>query len=261
VRVASSAEGSGKTVEAAIEAARSQLGVARDRLDVEVIQEPVASTFGVIGSPARVRVTVSDAGEPVPAGTNSAATNSAATTAREGAAIRPGPARGPRPPARGPRPPVEIDPEAAVQQSEAAGDFVEGLLELLDLEADITTWADQHGGHVEVEGPDLNVLVGKEGDTLSAVEELTRLAAVRSTGDRVRVVLDINGFRARRREVLVKLARETGERVAKAGRAEELAPMPPHERKIVHDVIAEMAGIVTESVGEEPHRRVAVLPG
>jgi spoIIIJ-associated protein len=265
--VASSAEGSGRTVEAAVEAARSQLGVTRDVIDVEVLQEPVSGSFGVIGSPARVRVTVRERSSPVavtaatvarPDGDTAAVSRPAAESRRLAVAADRSVAA--EAPPRPPRPRVDVDPEAAVQQAEAAGDFVEGLLELLDLEADITTWADQGGGHVEVEGPDLNVLVGRDGDALSAVEELTRLAAVRQTGERVRVVLDINGFRERRREALAKLARETGERVRENGKGEELAPMPPHERKVVHDVIAEMAGIATESVGEEPHRRVAIVP-
>lgn len=269
MHVASSAEGSGRTVDAAVEAARSQLGVPRDLLDVEVLQEPVTGTFGVVGSPARVRVTVRErAAErtaPVPVGGGVATRTTTDTPqGRPDRDTGPGPApvspqRG-QAPARPPRPRVEVDPEAAVQQAEAAGDFIEGLLELLDLEADITTWADQNGGHVEVEGPDLSVLVGRDGDTLSAVEELTRLAAVRQTGDRVRVVLDINGHRARRRDALAKLAQETGERVRDSGKGEELLPMPPHERKVIHDVIADMAGVVTESVGEEPRRRVAIMP-
>jgi spoIIIJ-associated protein len=262
VHVASSVEGSGRTVDAAVEAARSQLGVARDLLDVEVLQEPVTGTFGVVGSPARVRVTVreraaAERSASVPVGAGGVATRTAADTPQ---GRPPREAQRVPTPARPPRQRVEVDPEAAVQQAEAAGDFVEGLLELLDLEADITTWADQNGGHVEVEGPDLSVLVGRDGDTLSAVEELTRLAAVRQTGDRVRVVLDINGHRARRREALAKLAQETGERVRDSGSGEELPPMPPHERKVIHDVIAEMAGVATESVGEEPRRRVAIIP-
>jgi spoIIIJ-associated protein len=284
--VASSAEGSGRTVEAAVEAARSSLGVARDAVEIEVLQEPVQGTFGVVGRPARVRVTAREgAARDAPARdapareapardhadamavTAGAVVGRVATTPPAGGVPVAGDRRGgavseraPSPTPRPPRPRVDVDPEAAVQQAEAAGDFVEGLLELLDLEADITTWADKHGGHVEVEGPDLNLLVGRDGETLSAVEELTRLAAVRQTGDRVRVVLDINGFRERRREALAKLARETGERVLGSGSGEELAPMPPHERKVVHDVIAEMAGVATESVGEEPNRRVAIVP-
>jgi spoIIIJ-associated protein len=270
-----SAEGSGRTIEAAVEAARSQLGVPAGQLDVEVLAEPVPSSFGVIGSPARVRVTVregaaanssSTISSTLSTGTSSPSvveTPSAAVAVSSGAVatsvstvpVDRAPSR-PRPP----RLPVDVDPELAVQQAEAAGDFVEGLLELLDLEADITTWTDPAGGHVDVEGPDLDVLVGRDGDTLSALEELTRLAVVRQSGERARVMLDIDGFKQRRREALSVSAREAADRVRENGLPEELPPMSPYERKIIHDVVAELEGVATESVGEEPRRRVAIVP-
>lgn len=277
----SSAEGSGRTIEAAVEVARAQLGVPAGQLDVEVLAEPVPSSFGVIGSPARVRVTLREGAAPAetPSSTVSS-TLSTGTPAPSVAAPAPAPIpataavssgavatqvatapveRAPSRP-RGPRPPVDVDPELATQQAEAAGDFVEGLLELLDLEADITTWTDPAGGHVDVEGPDLDVLVGRDGDTLTALEELTRLAVVRQSGERARVMLDIDGFKQRRREELSTTAREIAARVRETGQTEELPPMSPYERKIVHDVVAELEGVATESVGEEPRRRVAIVP-
>jgi spoIIIJ-associated protein len=155
---------------------------------------------------------------------------------------------------------LEVDPELAAQQAELAGDFIEGFLELLDLEADITTWTDQLGGHVDVEGPDLDVLVGRDGDTLAALEELTRLAVVRASGERARVGLDVDGFRQRRRQDLENSAKEAANRVLESGQSEDLPPMPPYERKIVHDAIATIEGVETESVGEEPRRRVSIVP-
>jgi spoIIIJ-associated protein len=270
----SSAEGSGKTVEAAVLAASAQLGVPPAQLEVEILEEPVASTFGVIGSPARVRVTVRGApaeAAQVPAtvaASASAAADSPAVDAPvlDSAVVERLPAAPATPAAqassrpRGPRPPIEIDPELAAQQAELAADFVEGLLELLDLEAEITTWSDQSGGHVEVEGPDLDVLVGRDGDVLTALEEITRLSVVRSSGERARVSVDIDGFKQRRREELAVEARAIAERVRSQGLPEELPPMSAYERKIVHDVIAELDGVQTESIGEDPHRRVSILP-
>ena len=252
----SSAEGSGRTVEAAVQAASAKLGVAPVQVDVEVVQEPVPSSFGVIGSPAVVRVTVKGGavvGASAGPATGTVATAPAVTAAR---AVAQAPPRQPRPP----RPPLEIDPELAAQQAELAGDFVEGLLELLDLEADITTWTDLAGGHVDVEGPDLDVLVGRDGDVLTALEEITRLAVVRASGERARVTVDIDGFKARRREDLVAEAKAVADRVRAQGLPEELPPMSAYERKIIHDVIAELDGVDTESVGEDPHRRVSILP-
>jgi spoIIIJ-associated protein len=268
----SSAEGSGKTIEAAVEAASARLGVSPGQVDVEVVQEPVASSFGVIGSPAVVRVTARE-GAPVgaPAATAPAPATSDGRAAGVPSATAPAtpatPAMSaprvateapPRP--RPPRPPIEVDPEVAAQHAELAGDFVEGLLELLDLEADITTWTDQAGGHVDVEGPDLDVLVGRDGDVLTALEEITRLAVVRASGERARVSVDVDGFKARRREDLAAEARAVADRVKAQGLPEELPPMSAYERKIVHDVIAELEGVETESVGEDPHRRVSILP-
>lgn len=247
MRVADSAEGSGRTVEAAAEAARLQLGVARNLIDVEVLEEPVTGTFGVVGRPARVRVTVRDESASAPA--------VAAAPAVDGG-VPPVQLSG-RP--SGPRPRADVDPETAIQHAEVAGDFIEELLELLDLEADITTWGDPVGGHVDVEGPDLAVLVGKDGEVLTALEELTRLAVVRQTGDRARVGLDIDGYKRRRREIVATSARELAERVLREGGPAECPPMPPYERKIVHDVVAAMPGLHTESVGEEPRRRVVVV--
>lgn len=255
-----SAEGSGRTVEAAIEAARRHLGVPRDRLEVEIVQEPVPGSFGVLGTPARVVVTLRVGGD-VPAVDEQQASMPASSGHADGHAAPATPAR----PAGDRRPPPEraqipVDPELAAQQAELAADFVEGLLELLDLEADITTWSDDAGGHVEVEGPDLAVLVGRDGDVLGALEELTRLAVVRQSGERTRLSLDVDGFKQRRREVVSRSARETAERVLQHGLPEELPPMPAYERKIVHDVIAAMDGVATESVGEEPRRRVSIIP-
>jgi spoIIIJ-associated protein len=255
VQVADSAEGSGRTVDAAVEAARRQLGVDRNRVDVEVLEEPIASSFGVIGRPARVRLTLR--AEPRPDAGERGNGQADGDTRRPGE--RPLPAEEPRsgrPSA--PRPRADVDPETAIQHAELGGDFVEELLELLDLEADITTWGDPVGGHVDVEGPDLDVLVGKDGEVLTALEELTRLAVVRQTGDRARVSLDIDGYKRRRREIVAAAAREAAARVQRQGIPEELTPMPPYERKIVHDVIAETPGLHTESVGEEPRRRVII---
>ena len=100
----------------------------------------------------------------------------------------------------------------------------------------------------------------RAGATLEALQELTRLAVAQSTGVRSRLMLDIGGFRAKRRADLSALAAETAARVARSGQPERLSPMNPFERKVVHDVIAGVDGVHSESEGEEPNRRVVVLP-
>jgi spoIIIJ-associated protein len=153
-----------------------------------------------------------------------------------------------------------IEPEMVEADTERAGDFLEGLLDALDVDGDITTWVDEVGGHVDLEGSDLNILVGSNGETLDALQELTRLAVLRQSKRRVRLLLDINGFRVRQREQLVAVVKTTVEQVIKTREPHEFQPMTPAERKIVHDAVAAMDGVLTESLGEDPHRRVVIRP-
>jgi spoIIIJ-associated protein len=109
-------------------------------------------------------------------------------------------------------------------------------------------------------GDGLESLVGPGGATLDALQELTRLAVYRETGVRSRLMLDVGGHRARRRAELATIGREAAERVRASGEPERLAPMSPFERKVVHDAVAQVDGVVSESEGEEPERRVVVAP-
>lgn len=153
-----------------------------------------------------------------------------------------------------------IEPEMVEADTERAGDFLEGLLDALDVDGDITTWVDEVGGHIDLEGSDLEVLVGSNGETLDALQELTRLAVLRQSKRRVRLLLDINGFRARQREQLVAIVKATAEEVIRTREDHEFQPMTPAERKIVHDAVAAIDGAQTESLGEDPHRRVVIRP-
>jgi spoIIIJ-associated protein len=153
-----------------------------------------------------------------------------------------------------------IDPEMIEADTERAGDFLEGLLDALDVDGDITTWIDEAGGHIELEGSDLNVLVGANGETLDALQELTRIAVLRQSKRRVRLLLDINGFRSRQRDELISVVKATAEQVIRSREDHEFQPMTPAERKIVHDAVAAIDGVQTESLGEEPYRRVVIRP-
>jgi spoIIIJ-associated protein len=153
-----------------------------------------------------------------------------------------------------------IEPQMVEEDTERAGDFLEGLLDALDVDGDITTWIDDAGGHIDLEGPDLDVLVGPNGEALDALQELTRLAVLRQSKRRVRLLIDINGFRARQRERLASVVREAAEQVIRTREDHELQPMTPAERKVVHDAVAAIDGVRTESLGEEPHRRVIIRP-
>ncbi|MEU0136466.1 R3H domain-containing nucleic acid-binding protein [Streptomyces sp. NPDC006296] len=148
------------------------------------------------------------------------------------------------------------------QEGEIAADYLEGLLDIADLDGDIDmdVEADRAAVSIISESPrDLQKLVGRDGEVLEALQELTRLAVHRETGDRSRLMLDIGGFRAKKREVLAALGAKAADEVKSAGEPVKLEPMTPFERKVVHDAVA-AAGLRSESEGEEPQRFVVVLP-
>jgi spoIIIJ-associated protein len=147
-----------------------------------------------------------------------------------------------------------------VREGDVAGDYLERLLDILDVDGDIDLDVEGDRASVAIVGGRLGDLVGPGGATLDALQELTRLAVAQSTGVRSRLMLDIGGFRAKRRADLTALAGEAAQRVSQSRAPERLSPMNPFERKVVHDVIAGVAGVHSESEGEEPQRRVVVLP-
>ena len=157
----------------------------------------------------------------------------------------------------------EVDEEAELnlleQEGEIAADYIEGLLDIADLDGDIDMDVEGDRAVVSVVGATLDELVGDDGEVLEALQELTRLAVHRQTGARARLMLDVGGFRARRRSELAELGRSVAEEVARTGEPRKLSAMSPFERKIIHDAVA-LAGLRSESEGEEPHRRVVIFP-
>jgi spoIIIJ-associated protein len=145
------------------------------------------------------------------------------------------------------------------KESEIAADYLEDLLDIADLDGDIDMDVERDRALVSVVGGDLDDLVGRDGVVLEALQELVRLVVLTQTGQRSRLMLDIGGYRAGRRAVLTELGRTTAETVRSTGERVRLEPMSPFERKIVHDAVA-AAGLTSESEGEEPQRRVVVLP-
>ncbi len=144
-------------------------------------------------------------------------------------------------------------------EGEIAADYVEGLLDVADLDGDIDMDVEGDRAVVSVVGATLDELVGPRGNVLEALQELTRLAVHRQTGSRTRVMLDIGGYRIRRRSELAEAAQEAAAEVKRTGQPKTMWAMNPFERKIVHDAIA-AAGLGSESEGEEPDRKVVVLP-
>jgi spoIIIJ-associated protein len=144
-------------------------------------------------------------------------------------------------------------------EGDIAADYIEGLLDIADLDGDIDMDVEGDRAVVSVVGATLDELVGDDGEVLEALQELTRLAVHRQTGDRARLMLDIGGYRARRRAELAEYGRTVAEEVGRTGEPKALESMSPFERKIVHDAVA-AAGMRSESEGEEPNRRVVVFP-
>jgi spoIIIJ-associated protein len=148
-----------------------------------------------------------------------------------------------------------------VQEGDVAGDYLERLLDLVDYDGDIDLDVEAGRAMVSIDGgDDLAKLVGPRGVVLEALQELTRLAVQQQTGARSRLMLDIAQWRASRRSDLGELGRTTAQRVLEGGEPIRLQPMTPFERKIVHDAVAAVEGVRSESDGEEPHRRVVVFP-
>jgi len=145
------------------------------------------------------------------------------------------------------------------QEGEIAADYIEGLLDVADLDGDIDMDVEGDRAVVSVVGATLDELVGSRGEVLDALQELTRLAVHRHTGGRTRLMLDIGGYRAQRRTELTELGTSIADEVKRTGEAKALAAMNAFERKIVHDAIA-AAGLRSESEGIDPNRRVVVLP-
>jgi len=152
-----------------------------------------------------------------------------------------------------------VNPAELEQESEIAADYVEGLLDVADLDGDIDMDVEGDRALVSVVGGTLDELIGARGEVLEALQELTRLAVHRQTGNRTRIMLDVGGYRAQRRSELTELGRDAADEVRSSGVPQRLEAMTPFERKVVHDAVA-AAGLRSESEGEEPNRRVVVFP-
>jgi spoIIIJ-associated protein len=161
------------------------------------------------------------------------------------------------------QPEAEAEPETKLsrleEEGDIAADYLEGLLDIADLDGDIDMDVEGDRASVSIVGEGLTNLVGSNGEVLEALQELTRLAVTRETGERTRLMLDIGGHRAARRAALVDLGNEAVQQAKASGQGVRLEPMTPFERKVVHDAVA-AAGLRSESEGEEPNRCVIVFP-
>jgi len=271
-------ETTGRTIEEAKNIALDQLGVAEDDADFEVVEEPKPGLFGRTRGEARVRARVrptsprgkgGERRERNSRGRNNKGRGESGNGRREGgrdggrdggrnenrSQKRERPAREPRED-RPPREKVDVDPAAV---AESATSFLSGLVTAFGLKADVVVNREDIELDVQVNGDELGLLVGPRGTTLLAIQDLTRVASQRRLGDQdTRLRVDVAGYRERRKEALGRFALKVAEEVKESGSARVLEPMASADRKIVHDALLEVEGIVTRSTGEEPRRRVVV---
>jgi spoIIIJ-associated protein len=156
---------------------------------------------------------------------------------------------------------VDFEPSAElVEQAALAESFLRGLLDTMGLEAVVTASAGREAAKAELSGPELALLIGRHGSTLEALQEVTRAAVQRKYTTRALVNLDIEGYRARRREILERRARSAAAKVRRSGKAQALESMPAFDRKVVHDALSRFGGVQTTSEGEEPNRHIVISP-
>jgi spoIIIJ-associated protein len=213
-------ERSAPSVEEALEAALEELGATEQQVIVQIVQEPRGGFLGVGSQDAVVRVRLKN---------------------------RPG----------------DLTEDDLEDQGEIAADFLDGLLTRMGLTAGVELNFEDGTMYVDILGTDpddedMGLLIGRHGQTLEALQELTRMAVIHRTGLRSRVVVDVEDYKKRQRDRLEARAREIAKRVARSGQEEELEPMNPYERKLVHDVVATVEGATSSSRGEEPERFVVI---
>lgn len=153
---------------------------------------------------------------------------------------------------------TEAGPETYAEAREEALDFLEGLLDAMDLDGEVGIELTEDGLQAFIEGEDSGILIGRRGHTLEAVQDLLRTAVQRHVKERIRISLDIEGYRERRRETLTSMAREAADSALRDGDQVEMEPMSAFERRVVHETVAEIEGVESFSEGEDPRRRVII---
>jgi spoIIIJ-associated protein len=256
-----------KTVEEAKEAALDQLGVDETDAEFEVLAVPKGGLFGRLRSEARARARVLPTA-PRPKVDRRRRGRSRGSEGDRRPGPRPEQSAGPPPqqpqkaqPA--PKKGAEMTSEApAVDGGAVAETFLEGLVEVFGRRPRLERRElDDDTTEIAVEGDGLGLLIGQRGQTLSAVQELTRTVVQRKApGFSGRVVVDVAGYRRARRDALERFTRQVADQVRDTGVARVLEPMPPADRKVVHDTVNTIDGVTTTSEGEEPRRHVVIVP-
>ncbi|MCU1379524.1 MAG: single-stranded nucleic acid binding domain protein [Acidimicrobiales bacterium] len=272
-------ETTGRTVEEAKDAALDQLGVDEQDAEFEVLEEAKSGLFGRLRQEARVRARVRPTTprpkverrdrKRKPAASAEAPAETLVGTAAEAPASKPAPRKrapkqerparpAPVPTTTGAVPMEDLDLDA---QAANVRSFLEGLVDAFALQGAVTVDAiDDDTLEARVDGEDLGLLIGPKGQTLQSVQELTRAILQKDGPGGPRLRLDVGGYRERRRVALDRFTRGIAEQVLASGTPTSLEPMGAADRKVVHDTVNEIDGVRTISEGEEPRRRVVILP-
>lgn len=268
------------TVEEALSQGLAQLGLTADAVSVEVLDSGSKGLFGLGGRQVRVRLTVNPPPEPFipqkPAASEPAAARTAPSKRTESSAPKP---RAPKPP-RQPAAPKKAEPKAPEKQPEpkrierpdteplldTAEEVVSKMIHLLGMQAQVSAHFDERSAddrrtiHVDVRGDNLSALIGRQAETLNAFQYVASLIVGKQTQQWVQLVVDVEGYRERREKQARQVALRMVEQVIKTGRKATLEPMTANERRAIHIELRGHPGVRTESVGEEPHRKVVILP-
>ena len=243
-------EVTGKTEDAAIAAGLSQLGLDRDEVSVEVLERAKSGFLGIGSCPARVKLTYQAPDEPAPVVEKKVETSAPVEEKKPAAEEKP---------VEQPAPAVEQQPAATGDKAEQITAFLTGLMEHLDNDArPVITLGEDGSYQVELVGSDLGALIGRRGETLDAIQQLTNYSVNRGQNKRVRIHLDAENYRAKREETLERLARKTAGKALKYHRNMTLEPMNAYERHVIHAALQDYEGVTTYSTGSEPNRRVVV---
>lgn len=244
------------TVEEAVEKGLAELGLTREAVEVEVLDEGSRGLFGLGTRHARIRLTVlGEEIKPVPAENALPAAEMVVEEPAEQPAVTTRPAE--------PQPAKTVTDDTL----EMAHTVVAELLERMGIRAEVdASYGDADDDRsdlpilVDIRGDDLSVLIGKRSETLNALQYIARLILSKELDRMVTLVLDVEGYRTRRDKQLRLLARRMADQAIKTGRRQVLEPMPPNERRIIHMELREHPQVITESSGDEPHRKVNIIP-
>ena len=258
----------GKTEDEAISKALAQLGLDRDDVSVEILERAKSGFLGLGSCPARVRVSYGE--EEEPAAPAPVVEKKPEQPKKPAAEKRPAPEkkpeRKPRPEKaektakeeKAPAPVQDLGEEVNDEKAQAIRKFLTGLLAQMESEAEVKVYQPEKGRYkVILEGQNLGALIGRRGETLDAIQQLTSYS-VNRTGGRVRVQLDAEGYRDKREQSLQHLAKKVAGKVVKYRRSVTLEPMNAYERHVIHTALQEVPGVTTYSTGTEPNRRVIV---